>query len=137
MTDLQQSERTGQRPVTVVVAAVLTALVGVSPLAQLLLFLPLSPSAGMLVPFVVSGVATAACWVATVPGLLRGRTWAQVAVTAISAVAVAQGLPAVLTGLLHGPDPVLLAYAAALLAPVALVALVWTSGARAFFGPVR
>jgi hypothetical protein len=137
MTDVQQSERTDQRPRTVVVAAALVAVAAAAPLAQLLLLLPLRPSPGMAAPFLLSGLATAACWAVTLPGLLRGRSWAQVAVTALAALALAQGLPGVLNALLHAPDPVLLGYAAALLVPVAVVALLWTPGARAWFGPVR
>ena len=137
MTDLQQAERTGQRPLTVTVAAVLTAVVAVLPLAQTLFLLPLSPPLGMTVSIVLSGLAMTACWAVTVPGLLRARSWAQVAVTALAAVAVAQGLPGVVNGLTHAPDPVLLGYVVAMLAPLAVVALLWTPGARAWFGPVR
>jgi inner membrane protein involved in colicin E2 resistance len=137
MTDLQQSERTDRRPVTVVVAAALVAVAAAVPLAQLLFLLPLRPSLGMTVPFLLSGLATAACWAVPLPGLLRGRSWAQVAVTALAALALAQGLPGVLNALLHAPDPVLLGYTAAALVPLAVVALLWTPGARAWFGPLR
>ena len=137
MTDLQQSERTGQRPVTVILAAVLTALVAVLLVAQTTFVFSLPTSLGMAVAIVVGGVATAACWAVTVPGLLRARSWAQVTVTALAVVTAAQGLPGVVTGLVHIPDPALLAYTVALLAPVAIVVLLWTPRARAWFGPVR
>ena len=137
MTDLQQAARTGQRPVTVTVAAVLTAVVAVLHVAQLLLWLPYEPWVGMAASLLTSGLATAVCWAVTVPGLLRARSWARVAVTTLAAVGVAQGLPGVLNALGHAPDPVLLGYSAAALAPVAVVALLWTPGARAWFGPVR
>jgi hypothetical protein len=137
MTDLQQAARTGHRPVTVTVAAVLTAVVAVLHVAQVLFWLPFEPWLGMTASLLVGALATATCWAVTVPGLLRARSWAQVAVTALAAVGVAQGLPGVLNALGHTPDPVLLGYSAALTTPLAVIALLWTPGARAWFGPVR
>ena len=137
MTDVDESARTHGRPGTVVAAAVLSLVVALHPLGQLVLVLSIEHSPGVLVPWLVGAVATSACWVAIVPGLLRGRAWAQVAVTAMSAVTVAQGLPTAIGVVGLSPDLVLLAYAVAVVTPLAIIAAVWSRRARAWFGPLR
>lgn len=126
------------RPGSATAGAVLVAVAALAVLAQPLWFLGTFSSfdSVQLVAVVVQMVVPAAAYAVCVPGLLRGRQWARVAVTALAAVHVLGALPNLVLSLGSGPDPMLLAYTVGEAALVAAVALLWTPESRAWFGPV-
>ncbi|GAA1476192.1 hypothetical protein GCM10009623_06380 [Nocardioides aestuarii] len=127
------------RPESVTVAAVLTGLAALALLAYPLWFIGTYLGRGTIpmLAIAVQGLVPAAAYAVCVPGLLRGRQWARVAVTALGSVAVLSTLPNVLAALASGPDPVLLAYSAGQTVLLGALALLWSRSARDWFGPVH
>lgn len=129
---------TTTRPGAATAGAVLVGVAALVTLAQPLWFLSSYLGLGSvhLVTVVVQMLVPAAAYAACVPGLLRGRQWARVAVTALAAVHVLGALPNLVLSFGSGPEPMLLAYAVGEAALVGAVALLWTAESRAWFGPV-
>lgn len=129
---------TTTRPGAATGGAVLIGVAALATLTQPLWFLDTYLGLGsiQLVAVVVQMLVPAAAYAGCVPGLLRGRQWARVAVTALAAVHVLGALPSLVLSFGSGPDPVLLAYSVGEAALVGAVALLWTTESRAWFGPV-
>ena len=98
---------------------------GLATLARPLWFLGTFRGLGslQLVTVVMQMIVPATAYAVCVPGLLRGRQWARIAVTALAAVHVLGALPTLVLSFGSSLDPVLLAYSVGEVALVGAVAL--------------